>query len=240
MQPFFFPYIGSFQMLAAVDHWFVLDAVQFVHKGWVNRNRLLHPNPVKKWQFFTVPVKSLSRNSQICDLEIDASRGWVDTILGKYSCYANRAPQYEDVRSFVDATIKSPVSSLSSLVVDCFTAVRDLLGIATPISVVPHEIVDRIQVEHPGQWAWKIAKEMGADSYVNPIGGAWLFRPEEFAAADVGLELFRPSLPEYSQAGRIFEPALSVIDVLSWNNLAQCREMVHEGQLIPSSRVFRS
>ena len=38
MQPYFFPYIGYFQLMNTVDLWVAFDDTQFIDKGWVNRN----------------------------------------------------------------------------------------------------------------------------------------------------------------------------------------------------------
>ena len=41
MQPYFFPYIGYFQLIAAVDLFIIYDNIKYTKKGWVNRNRIL-------------------------------------------------------------------------------------------------------------------------------------------------------------------------------------------------------
>ena len=41
MQPYFFPYIGYFQLMNAVDEFVVYDNIEFTKKGWINRNRIL-------------------------------------------------------------------------------------------------------------------------------------------------------------------------------------------------------
>ena len=41
MQPYFFPYIGYFQLIAAVDLFIVYDNIKYTKKGWINRNRML-------------------------------------------------------------------------------------------------------------------------------------------------------------------------------------------------------
>ena len=67
MQPYFFPYIGYFQLMNTVDLWVAFDDTQFVDKGWVNRNRVLHPEEDKAWQFITFP---LSKRGQFdCKME---------------------------------------------------------------------------------------------------------------------------------------------------------------------------
>ena len=41
MQPYFLPYIGYFQLIAAVDTFVLYDNIKYTKKGWVNRNRML-------------------------------------------------------------------------------------------------------------------------------------------------------------------------------------------------------
>ena len=41
MQPYLFPYIGYFQLIAAVDQFVIYDTVKYTKKGWINRNRFL-------------------------------------------------------------------------------------------------------------------------------------------------------------------------------------------------------
>ena len=40
MQPYLFPYIGYFQLINSVDKFVVLDDVQYMKGGWINRNRI--------------------------------------------------------------------------------------------------------------------------------------------------------------------------------------------------------
>ena len=54
MQPYFLPYIGYWQLLAAVDRFVVYDNIQYTKKGWVNRNRFLRHGAAAT---FTVPVR---------------------------------------------------------------------------------------------------------------------------------------------------------------------------------------
>ena len=39
MQPYFFPYIGYWQLMNAVDRYVIYDDVNFIKGGWINRNR---------------------------------------------------------------------------------------------------------------------------------------------------------------------------------------------------------
>ncbi len=41
MQPYFFPYIGYFQLIESVDLFVLYDNIKYTKKGWINRNRFL-------------------------------------------------------------------------------------------------------------------------------------------------------------------------------------------------------
>ena len=56
MQPYFFPYIGYFQLINAVDEWVIFDNIQYIRHGWINRNRILSPNLEKEWQYISLPL----------------------------------------------------------------------------------------------------------------------------------------------------------------------------------------
>ena len=62
MQPYFFPYLGYFQLVQAVDHFVFYDDVMFIKKGWINRNRIL----MQGNEFlFTIPLEKQSQNKTI-------------------------------------------------------------------------------------------------------------------------------------------------------------------------------
>jgi hypothetical protein len=55
MQPYFFPYIGYFQLIKTVDVFVVYDNIKYTKKGWINRNRMLQNS---KDVMFSLPLKS--------------------------------------------------------------------------------------------------------------------------------------------------------------------------------------
>ncbi|NER65066.1 WbqC family protein, partial [Pseudomonas sp. MAFF212427] len=64
MQPYFFPYLGYFQLIAAADCFVVYDNVQFIKRGWIERNRyLLQAEP--RW--FGVSLAKASQTQQIIE-----------------------------------------------------------------------------------------------------------------------------------------------------------------------------
>ena len=57
MQPYFFPYIGYWQLMNAVDTYVVYDDVAYIKGGWINRNNILM-NCAKN--LITIPLKDAS------------------------------------------------------------------------------------------------------------------------------------------------------------------------------------
>jgi len=75
----------------------------------------------------------------------------------------------------------------------------------------------------PGDWAPAIASQLGAHSYVNPAGGRSLFDPQAFAALDIELGFLEAGDFVYSTPGYVFEPNLSILDAMMWNDAETIR-----------------
>ena len=90
MQPYLFPYIGYWQLLAAVDEFVLLDDVQYINRGWINRNRILVEG---RDHLFSFSVKMDSQQKKIIerffaeDFSADRSR-----FLRTLQCSYRKAP----------------------------------------------------------------------------------------------------------------------------------------------------
>ena len=67
MQPYFFPYIGYFQLINSVDEFIIYDNIQYTKKGWINRNRILVN---EKDQLITLSIKKDSDYLDIVKREL--------------------------------------------------------------------------------------------------------------------------------------------------------------------------
>ena len=60
MQPYFFPFIGYYQLIYAADTFVVYDDVNFIKKGWINLNFILsNAGPL----LFRAPLLKASQNT---------------------------------------------------------------------------------------------------------------------------------------------------------------------------------
>src|ERR1700750_1615028 len=94
MQPYFFPYLGYYQLVKSVDEFVIFDQAQYVRRTWMNRNRIL--NNHKEFSFLIVPVTKAPRETKIKDIKIDYESNWKERIFDQLRCY-KKAPNYQTV-----------------------------------------------------------------------------------------------------------------------------------------------
>ncbi|MEX2362011.1 MAG: WbqC family protein, partial [Balneolaceae bacterium] len=70
MQPYFFPYIGYFQLIEAVDEFVFYDDVNYINRGWINRNKILINGEAK---YITIPCTDASQNKLILEVKYSLS-----------------------------------------------------------------------------------------------------------------------------------------------------------------------
>lgn len=228
MQPYFFPYLGYFQLMASVDEWVIFDDVQFVNKGWVNRNRILHPSVEKEWSYITVPLSAKNRFDRITDIYI-ADTNWRTHMRGQLSFLRKRAPFFKESLEFFDFCIDHDNRNLACFLAEALRRAASILQINPVFHVYSQARWNLSTVEHSGQWALRIAEVLRADRYLNPASGEMLFSEEEFSEKGIELVFHRPTLKSYYQGDRSFVPGLSILDVLMWQGLDGTRRLIREG-----------
>lgn len=236
MQPYFFPYLGYFQLMNSVDRWIVFDDIQFIDKGWINRNRILHPEPVKEWQFITLPLENRGQFDKICDITIASNEDWRAQILGKLTCY-RRAPYYKQTIDFLRDCFDTNETNLAKIVTSILIKTARHIQIDTPIDIQSKMNLTLGKVDHPGHWALKISQVYGAKEYVNPYGGVEIFSTSEFTDAGIRLSFLKAGLIPYPQHGVKFIAGLSIIDVLMFNSLSQINILLDQCEVISSDTM---
>lgn len=216
MQPYFFPYIGYFDLIHQSDRWVVFDTVQFIRHGWVNRNRILHPSD--GWQYIAIPTRKHAQKTNIKDVLIADREQALNKILGQLQHYKKKAPFFNTVIEIVNACFKETGDRLSELNVRCLDGVCAYLDIPFTCSIFSEMDLELGPVEGPGDWALRISEALGASEYINPPGGVDLFDPHKFEQAGVKLIIQTPVDYQYNCNGYQYQPNLSIIDVMMWNS----------------------
>lgn len=240
MQPYFFPYIGYFQLINYVDYWIVFDRIQFIHKGWVNRNRILHPDMGKEWQYITVPLVKHSRTEKIQNIQINNSIQWREQIIGKLTSYKKKALFYKETVEFVSGCLDFNTDNLNQLVIHTLEKTCEYLEIPFNYQVFSKMNLKIDDVYHPGQWALEISDLLNASVYVNPHSGYAIFNEHEYKERGVELQFLKPNLAKYVQRRDGFVPGLSIIDVMMWNDKDRIKKMLLDFDIINFSQLART
>jgi len=225
MQPYFFPYIGYFSLIAHTDQWIVFDITQYTPKTWMNRNRVLHPE--QGWNYISAPLLHSSNSLAIYEARVQDVAATGKSVLGKLSHYRKQAPYYAAVIKLVSETFAAMrTDSLVQVNVACMAAVCNYLDIP-----FRHQICSELGLPlprelHPGGWAPLICSLLGADAYLNPPGGRDLFDANEFSAMGVSLEFLKVPEFVYPTGSYGFEAGLSILDVMMWNSPDAIKDVI--------------
>lgn len=218
MQPYFFPYLGHYDLINRTDRWVVFDVVQYTSRSWMSRNRILHPT--RGWQYISIPVHKHPGRVAIKDVRLVDKRAAHRRIIGQLAHYGQgRAPFYSRVIGLVDEVFRRlDGDSLRDLNVLSLAVSCEYLGIRFDYSILSEMNLRLPEIQHPGQWALEIADALGANEYMNPPAGKELYRPGEFNARRIALSFLELMDFRYSCGGYEFVERLSVLDVLMWNS----------------------
>lgn len=215
MQPYPFPYIGYFELMARVDQWVAFDVVQYNRRSWMNRNRILHPT--SGWQYFCIPVHKMPHGTVLSAIRLAARDEAERRLLAQIQHYRRHAPHFRRVVDLVrDAFSRPDADTLVGLNLASLAAVAERVGISFAPRRCSELDLPLDDVEHAGQWALRIAGHLGADAYLNPPGGRDIFHPEEWTAAGIELGFTEMNDLRYDCGPHAFEPNLSILDVLMW------------------------
>ena len=216
MQPYFFPYLGYFDLINMVDEWIVFDTPQFMRHHWINRNRILHPNA--GWQYICVPLKSHHQTTPINQIEISNDTDWENGILRQLLHYKKDAPYFAEVMAFLEDCFSESESNLARFNINIFRKTCRKLGIDQPIRVFSEMNLSLGPIDGPQDWALRISQAVGATEYINRPGGAGLFDEKIFLECRIKLTIQTFENMTYDCGHRPYIPDLSIIDVMMWNS----------------------
>lgn len=227
MQPYFFPYVGYFQLLHQVDRFVFLDDVAFIKKGWIHRNRIQIGG---KEHMFTIPIQDASQNRTIEQTQIASDVSWKSklekTIRGAYA----KAPSFSAVFPLFQEILHLETPSVSTLAIHSVRSVARYLEINTPtfLSSQQHGQTELRAQER----ILEICKREQASHYLNPIGGLELYDPQVFATEGISISFLKSSPTPYRQADAEFIPYLSILDVLMLNSKEEVQRHLESFTLI--------
>lgn len=227
MQPYFFPYIGYWQLLNAVDTYVIYDDVNYIKGGWINRNRILAGGAP---HYLNLPLTGASPNKKINEIDVNKN----DRLLGKglqtLRYNYRKAPRFKEVYPVIEAAFSCRETNLAGFITESMRLVCGYLGIGTEmvVSSAIHKNNELIGQEK----VLEICRILGADTYLNAIGGKELYSRDGFIKNGITLYFLKTGDIRYEQFGHPFQGNLSIIDVMMFNSVERIREMLTQYILV--------
>ena len=233
MQPYFFPYIGYMSLIKNTDKFILLDTVQFIRHGWIERNRILSPKD--EWQYIAVPLQKKSRDTKIIDIKINNSTDWKNKILSQLIHYKKKANYYYKTIEIVNEGLNIETESIVELNANVLSKVCEYIEIPFNYEIYSQMKLYIDPAKAPDEWALNICKAMGnVTEYWNPIGGLNFFDKSKYEENNIKIYFLNSHITPYEQkqGQEYFEPGLSIIDVMMFNSPEKIREMLDNYELI--------
>jgi hypothetical protein len=227
MQPYLFPYIGYFQLINAVDKFIIYDDVNYINKGWINRNNILING---KANLINIPLKQASQNKLIKEVEIFEDSKWKKTFLKTIEINYKKARFFSEIFKLIADCFEMPCKTIAELNFNTLKLSCLYLGITTELietsSIYNNET---LKGQHR---ILDICLQEGASHYINPIGGIDIYSKELFCENNILLNFIKPQPIYYKQFQHEFLPWLSIMDVMMFNSPEEIKNILNQYELI--------
>jgi len=218
-QPDFLPYLGFFHRLIHADLWVVLDDVQFLRKGWHNRDKIKTPAG-EKW--ITVAVKKAERTSNINKIFLSTQVDWRTSNMNLIIQNYKKAPYFNEISSYVEDFYKHACEKLIEFNLASIDMLLEIFGVD-----IPRIFASELKVEgEKNELMVNILRAVNSTTYLSGIGARNYFDPLPFEDAGINVLWQDFKHPVYPQMHGAFIPYLSSIDLLFNCGIVQSRKIL--------------
>jgi hypothetical protein len=221
MQPYAFPYIGYFQLIYASDLFVFYDDVNYINRGWINRNRILVND---KDSLVTIPVKNASQNVLIKDVGLFDNAKAAQKILATIKNSYKKAPHFNITYQLIESIFGSKSETISEFAINSITIITSFLNLDTDFKISSQSYQN--QYLKKADRLIDICRIENQKEYINAEGGKTLYNKENFRSKGINLQFLVSNIYEYQQFGEKFVPGLSIIDVLMFNSAEEIKRNI--------------
>ena len=224
MQPYLFPYTGYWQLVNAVDTFVIFDDVNFIKKGYINRNSILLNG---KPHIFTLELIGASQNKLINEIEIGSnSRKILKTIEMSYK----KSPYFYIVFPIIKDILENKEKNLAKFIGHSLEKISNYLEIDTKF-IYSSDIRKNNSLKAQDK-ILEIASLLKSTDYINAIDGQKFYDKERFSQENIQLNFLDTEITEYKQFENEFESHLSIVDILMFNSIEDIKNILSKFKLI--------
>lgn len=198
MQPYFFPYLGYFQLIKAVDVYVNLDHVSFMKRSYMTRNSLKNNTP------FRTQVYKASQNKKCTEVILSFENNFTSKSLNTIHHLYSKSEYYDSIIPFIEPLFQEREITISQFNLDIIKTVCNLLEISTKI-IDSSEGYTNLK---KGDGLIEITKKLKGNNYINAIGGQKLYDKSYFKDQNVNLSFIKMGEVQLNN------PYASILDLL--------------------------
>ena len=223
MQPYFLPYIGYWQLIHIVDTYVIFDDVNYINKGWINRNNILSN---KQQHLFTLSLSKASQNKLINEIMVEANQ---TKLIKTFEAAYKKAPFFDETFELAKQIFEYNDRNLARFVGNSIIQIAEYLGIKTRF--IYSSEVEKNNLLKGQEKLIHICGILNATAYYNAIGGMKLYNKYGFEANHIELRFLETQPIEYKQFDNQFIPNLSILDVMMFNPVDEIKIMLNDFEL---------
>lgn len=207
-QPDFIPWLGFFDRWRHSDLFIILDDVQFIRRGWQNRDKIKTPHGV---QWLTIPVKTKGRYLQsINTVEIDDAWDWPDKHLALIRQSYAKAPGFALLYPELEKIYRADYKTLIDINMAFLRLFAKLMNITTPTVFSSIQRVEGVRSSR----LVNLVKNNGGTAYLTGQGSREYLDQNLFEANGIQVVWQAFEHPHYAQLHGDFVFGLSGLDFL--------------------------
>ena len=215
MQPYFFPYLGYFQLMNAVDLWVNMDHATFIKKGF------MHKNIVAGDQTIRLPLLGASQNVNTREIKVDYESKQLSKLLLTLQHRYAKAPYFEVAKKMLEESIAAQPDSLAAFNWSIIQNIHTYLGMDTQLV---DSSIGRTDLKKADGMI-DIASQFGAEHIINLSGGAQIYDKSYFNERGIRIDFI-------NMVVKSEENGLSIFHHLCHYPAAELKERLTEFELL--------
>lgn len=227
MQPYLLPYLGYWQMITSADTFVLLDDVNFINRGWINRNNILLNGSA---HLFTLPLINASQNKLINEIDITTDKKVKEKILKTFETAYKKAPYFNDVFPLLTDIFLYDNHNLKYFLLHHFDVIFRYLNINVPM--ICSSDIQKDNTLKAQDRIIDICHRLNTTHYINAIGGQELYDKKDFEREGILLSFIKMNNLSYKQFKNVFVPNLSIVDILMFNDRDIITHMLDKYNLV--------
>jgi hypothetical protein len=222
MQPYFLPYLGYWKLIHLADTFIILDDVNYINKGWINRNRIEKAGQVS---WLTIPLEKASQNRLIRDINIFQDDGWKTKIIRSTAGAYSKAAHKDQIMPHFIKWVESASGNLSQYLFNVISEISTHLNITTQI--MPTSSIFNTHDLKGEDRIIELCKITGARSYINLPGGQHLYNKCRFLQEGIDLEFLNMGALELNVKNYPLNHNLSILHMLMHAGYERLGDYIH-------------